>query len=54
MIFGVMKTIKKMSKGEKLNWEPLKLVAPVKLSALKIKGKKVATQNKNNSRKVIA
>lgn len=54
LIFGMMKATKNLSKGEKLNWKPLKLVTPVSLSALKIKGRKITARAKNNSRKVIA
>jgi len=48
-----MKT-KNLSKGEKLNWKPLKTVTPVEFSPLKIKGKKVTVSTKKSKKKVIA
>lgn len=46
-----MKTLRK-SKGERLNWTPLKEVKPVKITAEHLKGEKVVIE-KTFSKKVV-
>ena len=42
-----------LSKGEKLNWKPLRTVASVKISAQDLKGRKVVVSAQKSKRVVI-
>lgn len=44
---------RQQSKGEKLNWKPLKTVASVKISAQDLKGRKVVVSSRNSKKVVI-
>jgi len=44
---------KTLSKGEKLNWKPLRTVAPMKISAQNLKGRKIVVSAPKSKRVVI-
>ncbi len=44
---------KVQSKGEKLNWKPLKTVAPVRISAKNLKGNKVGVSSNSSNKRVV-
>lgn len=49
-----MKVVNISSKGEKLNWKPLKEVTPVKIAVSKLKGQKVtAGRSPKNQSKIL-
>lgn len=44
---------KVQSKGEKLNWKPLKTVTPVRISAKNLKGNKVSVSSNSSNKRVV-
>lgn len=48
-----VQNVKHFSKGQKLNWKPLKEVTSTKIVVSNLKGKKVSIQTSNSTRVLI-